>query len=79
MKIKRHYLVGSSILVWHLSVRLGMEICLKVTVGMGFGAMSMNRFSSACTCGVKRESQWQNLEGIPTFKELEIKRKLEED
>lgn len=77
LNIKRRFLVGSSGLVWNLSMKLGMEAYVEeVTVGVGFGAMSMDRLSSACMDRVRRESQWQNLEGIAVFKGLVNKEEL---
>ena len=45
---------SSSVLVGNLSMKLGVEMCVEVTVGMGFGAMNVDRFS--CMDRVRRES-----------------------
>lgn len=57
LSIKRRFLVGSSGLVWNLSMKLGMETYVEVTVGVGFGAMSMDRLSSGCMDRVRREEK----------------------
>lgn len=57
-------------------MKLGMETYVEVTVGIGFGAMNMDRLSSACMDRVRRESQWQNLEGRAVFKGLVNKEDL---
>ena len=45
---------SSSVLVGNLSMKLGVEMCVEVTVGMGFRAMNVDRFS--CMDRVRRES-----------------------
>lgn len=55
MNIKRHDLVGSSVLVWHLSLRRGMEMYVKVTVGIGFGAQVWIDFPVPACVGEKRK------------------------
>lgn len=55
MKYEEDILVGISVLVGNLSIKFGVEMCVEVTVGMGFGAMNMDRFS--CMDRVRRESQ----------------------
>lgn len=55
MKYKEDILVGISVLVGNVSIKFGVEMCVEVTVGMGFGAMNVDRFS--CMDRVRRENQ----------------------
>ena len=55
MKYEEDILVGISVLVGNLSIKFGVGMCVEVTVGMGFGAMNVHRFS--CTDRVRRENQ----------------------